>query len=392
MKILLMHPIAEWSVRRFSDICLKNGWSLSISTIASSSAGEGVSGIHEWLRVDKLTTNTEEMLGQLGGRTYDAIVPGNEFAVVAADLLAKCMGLPHNDPERMVFARNKQSMRRSFEAAGIPQPRVLATVGFSDSSPLDWQVVRYPVIVKPVDMASSLFVRKCSNREEVERTLADIFQFERSFITNYAFERRALVEEFIDGPEFSLECIVDMGVLRQILLTKKYVSPFPGCFEIGHVSGLDMPSRHAQKLRSIATTIAGCWGMAKGVMHIELKMTDEAIHVIEAAARVPGCRISELVELRYGVSIEEAYVRLRAGMAWDPPAPQASPAEFVGIRFDFNERVQAEASPSLTVVKSHYDASHVLEAADPFSVDRRTGFTIARCASLEELGRFAGGL
>lgn len=392
MNVLLMHPIADWSVQRIAQLCKVNGWQLTIMTIRSSGVGDGISGLHEWLRVDKLSEALADMREAIGDRRFDVVIPGNEFAVVAAEVLAKWLGIYHNDIDKIKLARNKAAMRQAFEAANIPQPKVRAQVASMEACrALDWSAIAMPVIVKPVDMASSLFVRKCDTVEEVEHTLAQIFAFERSMITNYDFQRQALIEEFVEGPEFSLECVIDQGVLRQQLLTKKFVSPFPGCFEIGHISGVAVPPRHVEALSVLSEKIAAMWGMPNGIMHIEFKMTDEHLWVIEAAARVPGCRIPELVQIRHGVQIEETFIRLRAGLPWTPvEASTDAHEEWVGICFSFPERAQAVVTSNIQVLQEHHDDDHVMDGADAFSVDRRTGFVFARSQSFEELCRFIG--
>jgi biotin carboxylase len=387
-----MHPIADWSVSRIAQLCEVNRWQLTIITIGSSNVGDGISNLHEWLRVDDLSEELPVLLEQIGTRRFDVVIPGNEFAVVAAELLAEWLGIYHNDVNKIKLARDKALMREAFDVARIPQPAVRARVAsMSECRALDWAQIPLPVIVKPVDMASSLFVRKCNTIEEVERTVEQILGFKRSMITNYDFQCQALIEEFVEGPEFSLECVVEHGVLRQRILTKKFVSPFPGCFEIGHISGVEVPPKHVDMLNQLSEKIAAIWGMPNGIMHIEFKMTDERLWVIEAAARVPGCRIPQLVQMRHGVQIEDTFIRLRAGLPWKPlTASTDAQEEWVGIRFSFPERAAPVVTPRIQILQEHHDGDHVMDGADAFSVDRRSGFMFARSDSFEELCRFIG--
>ncbi|WP_158710965.1 acetyl-CoA carboxylase biotin carboxylase subunit family protein [Streptomyces albus] len=388
MHILLLHPVAEWSLERVAAVCVREGWRLTIATIESSTVGDHVTTLHEWIRVPALSDSPQELLAQIGARRFDAVAAGNEFAVIAADVLARELGLYHNDVDKIRASRNKALMRKSFAEHGVPQPRTIAILaGAADSDTVNWASVEFPVIVKPVDMAMSLFVRKCDSRSELEETLTRMSAFKTSRLTHYAFSAGALVEEYVTGPEFSLECVVQDGEVVTYALTRKFVSPLPACYEIGHVSGEDIPAEHREALIEAIARIASGWGMAQGVMHVEFKMTPERISVIEAAARPAGGHVPELVELQHGFSLEDAYLHARAGLCWKA-APRAPHEAWHGIRFHFDERTEVDRPAGVAVVRVHDDADGVIAGAEPFSVNRRTGFSVLRGESLDDLSGF----
>ncbi|NDZ81374.1 ATP-grasp domain-containing protein [Streptomyces sp. SID10853] len=385
MHILLLHPVSDWSLDRVAAICDREDWRLTIVTIEESTVADHVTTLHEWIRVPALSDSPQELLAQIGSRRFDAVAAGNEFAVIAADVLAGELGLYHNDVARIRASRNKALMREMFAEYDVPQPRTIGRLSsVSGNREFDWQGVAFPVIVKPVDMAMSLFVRKCDSRDEVEATLAKMSVFKTSRLTNYAFSEDALVEEYVPGPEFSLECVVQDGKAVVHALTQKFSSPLPACYEIGHISGGDIPPEHQRELLAATERIASGWGMAQGVMHVEFKMTPERISIIEAAARPAGGHVPELVELQHGLSLEDAYLRARAGLDWkpDPGEPLGS---WYGIRFHFDERSPVTRPDSVAVVRVHDDAGGVVAGAEPFSVNRRTGFTLLRSESLKDL-------
>ncbi|MEV7674460.1 ATP-grasp domain-containing protein [Streptomyces sp. NPDC088752] len=388
MDFLLLHPVSDWSLERVAALCDRRGWRLTIVTIESSTVGDRVTTLHEWIRVPALSDSPRELLAQIGSRRFDAVVAGNEFAVIAADVLARELGLYHNDVDRIRASRNKALMRKLFTAYEVPQPRTVATLASAeDSRDVDWAAVAFPVIVKPVDMAMSLFVRKCDSRDEVEETLTRMAAFKTSRLTNYAFDTGALVEEFVEGPEYSLECVVRDERVVAHALTRKFVSPLPACYEVGHISGSDIPERHERALLEAVERIASSWGMAQGVMHVEFKMTPERLSVIEAAARPAGGHVPELVEIQHGLSLEDAYLHARAGLPWKPP-PRTARSDWHGIRFGFEERSPADRPQSVDVVHVHDEPDGVLAGAEPFSVNRRTGFSLLRSASLDDLDRY----
>jgi biotin carboxylase len=388
LHILLLHPVAEWSLDRVAAICDREGWRLTIVTIESSTVGDHATTLHEWIRVPALSDSAEELLSQIGSRRFDAVAAGNEFAVNAADVLARELGLYHNDVATIRASRDKALMREMFARFGVEQPRVIATLSsVAQSRGFDWGSVAFPVIVKPVDMAMSLFVRKCDSPDQVDETLVKISAFKKSRLTNYAFSAAALVEEFVEGPEFSLECVVQDGTVVAHALTQKFVSPLPACYEVGHISGSDIPARHRRSLLDMSERIASSWGMARGVMHVEFKMTADRLSVIEAAARPAGGHVPEIVELQHGLSLEDAYLHLRAGLDWKatPGAPRNA---WHGIRFHFDERSDLARPAGVDVVRVNTSADGVVAGAEPFSVNRRTGYSVLRSESLPELDHY----
>ena len=385
MHILLLHPVAQWSLDRVAAICDRAGWRLTIVTIESSTVGDHATTLHEWIRVPALSDSPQELLSQIGARGFDAVVAGNEFAVIAADVLARELGLYHNDVAKIRASRNKSLMREVFDQYGVPQPRVIARLSsVAEGRAFDWASVTFPVIIKPIDMAMSLFVRKCDSPDEVEDTLARMLALKQSRLTNYPFSAGALVEEFVEGPEFSLECVVQDERVVAHALTRKFVSPPPACYETGHVSGVDIPSQHRENLLETVERIASCWGMAQGVMHVEFKMTADRLSVIEAAARPAGGHVPEIVELQHGLSLEDAYLHARAGLGWkvDPREPKDV---WHGIRFDFVERSHQGRPESVELVRVTDTSDEVLADAEPFSVNRRSGYSVLVSQSLNDL-------
>ncbi|MFD3657649.1 acetyl-CoA carboxylase biotin carboxylase subunit family protein [Streptomyces sp. NPDC058620] len=392
MNILLLHPVTRWSLNRIAYICRREGWKLTIMTIESSNVEDSTAGLHEWIRVPALSESREEMLAQIGARPCDAVVAGSEFAVVAADVLAEGLGLYHNNVAKIRASRNKALMRKAFAQQNVPQPRVVTRLSSLDESrAFDWGSVTFPVIVKPLDMTMSLFVRRCNSRNEVEATLAEMLSFKKARLTNYEFAAGALVEEFVDGPEFSLECVVQDAKVLTHALTRKFVSPLPVCHEVGHVSGSDIPAQHRQTLLDTAERIALSWGMAQGVMHMEFKMNAERISVIEAAARPIGGHVTEMVELQHGLHLEEAYLHARAGVDWQAPVREPQ-GLWHGIRFHFDERTEVARPANVDEVRVIRSEENVVVDAEPFSGNRRTGYSILRSESLNDLSEYVGRL
>lgn len=87
--------------------------------------------------------------------------------------------------------------------------------------------LEYPVIVKPTDRSGSRGITKLSNAEG----LADAIETAKK----QGFEKKALVEEFAEGQEYSVECISFHGQHHFLAMTHKFTTGAPHFIETGHL-------------------------------------------------------------------------------------------------------------------------------------------------------------
>ncbi len=397
LKLALAFPIGPLSLGRYLAICQRQGWEAVVVGAESfreqaRAAGADliVADIADFTTADAeaTTAHIASLVGRLRGERVQGVVPGGEYSVAVSDRIAAGLGLPHNPLEQGLAFRNKASMRARFAAFDVPQPQVLARFNtLEEAQAFDWRSVRFPVIVKPIDMASSMFVRACHTEAEARELLVAMFGFVDSGAEGLPFSRGALVEELAVGPEYSAECLVENGQLKDFFLTTKFVSPWPYCNEVGHVSGDQLEPDLDAALRQAIAGIIAAWGVTHTVMHVEFKVTPHGLRVIEAGNRVAGDRISELVELRYGVSLEECFCRLRAQVPLRLAPTRDNPsAPFVGVKFYFD--AERAPTPSLTIVREEVWAPRVAMTPMVHDIKQRLGFRIvtsADRAALESL-------
>ncbi len=385
LKLALAFPIGPLSLGRYLDICRRNGWKAVVVGAESYRAQAREAGadfvaadLVDFSGTDAATNaaNVDALVARLRGEQLHGVVPGGEFSVAVSDHIAAGLGLPHNPLAQAATFRNKASMRARFAEFGVAQPQVLARFGsMREANDFDWASVRFPAIVKPVDMASSMFVRACSTADEALELLGEMFSFLDSGSDGLPFSRGALVEELATGPEYSAECVVENGLLKAFFLTTKFVSPWPHCNEVGHISGDRLASEAEAQLRRAIDGVMAAWGATDTVMHVEFKLTPQGVRVIEAGNRVAGDRISELVELRYGVSLEECFCRLRArAVLAIAPTVADHAAPFVGVKFYFD--AQRESAPEVSTVREETWAPRVAMTPMIHDIKQRLGFRI----------------
>ena len=210
-------------------------------------------------------------------RLDGVITVGTDFSTTVA-WIADALGLPGTPYEAALRAKDKGLMRRRFAEAGVASPRYRVFESPTSASALDFP---FPVVVKPVDSMGARGVRLVSGNLDFLPALTDAI--------GYSATGRAIVEEYIEGPEFSLDAIVRDGeVIRCGLADRTIVFP-PVFVEIGHTFP-STASAEVQKAvweefdRGIAA-LGLTWGAAKG--DVKFSPTRGAV-IGEIASRLSG--------------------------------------------------------------------------------------------------------
>lgn len=252
---------------------------------------------------------------------------GSDLAMTTVNYVAERLGLPCNDEVCVRNTTNKAAMRQCFLEHGIFVPG-FAKVTVADAREKT-EGFTYPLIVKPTDRSGSRSITMVQKPEElkdaVQRAVDD------------AFEHKAIVEEYIDGEEYSCEAISYKGRHQVLAMTKKYTTGAPHYIEIGHMepSGLE-PELEQRAEREILKALEAL-GIENGASHSEFRIDQNGkIGIIEIGARMGGdCIGSDLVQISTGYD----FVRmvLETGLGKEPDFTKVREPKTAVIRFLMNE-------------------------------------------------------
>lgn len=239
---------------------------------------------------------------------------GSDLAVVTVNYVAQQLGLLGNGPENTRLATNKYEMRRAFAAQGDPSPR-FARVSGRDSR---WEAaladLTYPLIVKPVDRSGSRGVTRLDGpeglREAVEAAWAQ------------SFARQAVVEEFVEGEEFSVEFVSWEKQHHFLAITRKFTTGAPHFIETGHVEPAGVSGPVLERVKAVVSHALDTLHVSYGASHAEVKIgPDGRVIIIEIGARMGGdCIGSDLVPLSTGYDYVGMVVDIACGR---PPVLKA---------------------------------------------------------------------
>ena len=168
----------------------------------------------------------------------------------------------------------------------------------------------FPVIVKPRDNSGSRGVRLCRTEEELQSCMDEALE--------YSHLDSVLVEEFIEGQEYSIESLHYNGRTEVIQFTEKKTAEFPYNVELGHKQPVNLTENQKKEIRSVISRIAEALKFDNCPSHTELKINDRGIFVIETSPRLGGDYItSTLVPLSTGINMENQLLNIALGESVD---------------------------------------------------------------------------
>lgn len=257
----------------------------------------------------------------------------SDAAAPTVAYVAEQMGLTGNSYEAAVRANNKYAMREAFSHANIPCPKYVRVIG-------DWKLeignwdLELPLIVKPSDRSGSLAVTKVETEEALKPAI------EKAIAASFAHE--AMIEEYIDGREISVEMISCRGMHYALQITDKVTTGAPHFVELEHHQPSDLPAAMQTHIFDITRRALDALGLTNGASHSEYKITKEGrIAVMEIGGRMGGDFIgSDLVRLSTGYDFVEGVIRVALGEMIHPNPKQIGHSSVI---FDAPENVSCSA-------------------------------------------------
>jgi biotin carboxylase len=263
------------------------------------------------------------------------------------------MGLIGNSHEASLKANNKYLMRQAFVDAGVPCPKFHCYTQLNDGIlEYVWRNFELPLIVKPSDRSGSLSVMKVCNWEDLPLA---IMQAQKA-----SFKHEAMVEEFIEGDEISVEYISYSGTHYPLQITDKVTTGAPHFVELEHHQPSALPKEICDEVHCITQKALTALGITNGASHSEYRITpDGRIYVMEIGGRMGGDFIgSDLVQLSTGYDFLRGVIDVALGKF---EAPVLSNNAFSGVYFLSAETLQVA---SYIQHAEHYPAIVQAEQTD----------------------------
>jgi len=254
----------------------------------------------------------------------------SEVSMYAMGRINEELGLAGIDSATAVRATNKEKMRQAFEAAGVPSPKSIGVRTVEDALEAARQIGP-PLILKPSRNSGSRGVTRI-NPGDGDDVLAAAFRYALA----ESREASALVEEFVEGPEFSVEILTWNGRPHVLAVTDKVTTGAPHFVETGHSQPSRQPPEARRAIEKAAVAGVRALGIDWAASHAEITLGPRGPAIIEIGARLGGDFITtELVPRSTGIDMVEGAVNLALGRKPDLKprhAPQGAAIRYLTPR------------------------------------------------------------
>lgn len=263
--------------------------------------------------------NEEKMVALAKEEHVDGVIhPCSEVAMNVMGRINDELGLCGISKEIAIRATNKHLMREAFEKYGAPSPKSILTKDEEDAWATFCNEFDTNAILKPSRNSGSRGIAKVVKGISKEEF---VVLYRRAL--DESRDHQVLIEQFIEGPEFSVEVIVWQGEPHVLAVTDKKTTEAPYFVELRHNQPSLYPEDVQQKLKDGA--IAGCkaLGLTNCAAHCELKVQNGEAYLMEIGARMGGDFIStELTHLSSGIDMVAATIDVVLGVK-----PNLNPVE-----------------------------------------------------------------
>lgn len=236
------------------------------------------------------------------------ITVASDMPMRSVAAVAQQMGLVGICDDTAMKATNKSAMRQAFRDFNVASPQSF-TVSDKQAYFKAAGAINDRYIVKPADNSGS---RGIFLVEDPNDTNAAQQAYDYSHL--YSRNGDVMVEEFMAGPEVSVEILVDKGQYHVLQITDKLTTGAPHFVEIGHSQPSELSQEIQNEIAQLAIQAAKAVGIQNGPAHAEIIVTKNGPKMVEIGARMGGgCITTHLVPLSTGINMTKATIQIALG-------------------------------------------------------------------------------
>lgn len=290
----------------------------------------------------------------------------SELANITVQYLTEQLGLLGNTAHCVRITTNKAEMRKQLTMKGIDCPDFWV-IKEKDVECFE-APVSYPLIVKPTDRSGSRGVRKVENDMQLKVAVQEAIK--------HSFEKKAIVEKWIEGKEFSCECLSWQGRHYCMAITQKYTTGSPEFVETGHMEPAKLENE--DEIIKEVFRVLDALEIQNGASHTEFRIDGNGrFHLIEAGSRMGGdCIGSDLVRLSMGMDYVKAVIQISLGETPDMSCGSHYKAAAIKFILDDSDRAllqRVRENQSLHIIYESVDKKQMEMVTDSSA---RSGYFI----------------
>ncbi len=218
------------------------------------------------------------------------------------------LGFPGSEEVSIFLDKSKQ--RRILDEKGFLNPVWRVFVKDTDIQS-ESEFMKYPMVVKPIDSSGSRGVNVVNSAQALDKAAKIAFIHSKN--------KKIIIEEFIDGDEFTVEVTAQKGNITILLVTKKIKISADLKTVAAELWSVNPEEKIFQQLSNIAKKVFSEFGLVKGVGHLEaINSKDGKLYVVEAAIRGGGFNLADkMVEITTGFDYRQWCIDVEANIEND---------------------------------------------------------------------------
>jgi biotin carboxylase len=183
-------------------------------------------------------------------------------------------------PIDVAFAsNNKSEMKKRWIRDGVPTPYSVEVLTIEEAKNAI-EKIGFPIMIKAVDNAASRGNRKIISYNELPAALEDA---KKNSTTG-----TALVEEFVEGIEYSVETIVYKGNRYHYGIVDRHFGFAPYAIETGHTNPTRISQKEQDAIYGVVDHASKSLGIEFGPAKADMIVTRKGPMILEMPARLSG--------------------------------------------------------------------------------------------------------
>jgi hypothetical protein len=353
-RVLLLAPARSYRTADFMLAATRMGLDLTVASDGALPVGDRPVIT---IRPGDPERAAERIVSRCG--TVDAVVAADAPMLLLAAAVAERLGLPHNPAAAVLAAADKARQRQLWAAAGVPQPwfEIIPAHASGDVIRQAAAATGLPCVIKAISLSASQGVLRADDADQAVQAAMRIRRILATARQDAAGP--LLAEEYLPGPELSIDGLLADGTLTPLAIFDKPAMPAGPTFEETLlVTPPRLPGHAIAETVGTAGRAARALGLRTGPVHAELRVTGTGPAMLELAARSIGGLCSRALQFPGGKSLEELILANALG----EPAPSCGqhisrpsgvfmlPVPRAGVLRSVEGRADAEAVRGITGV------------------------------------------
>ena len=205
---------------------------------------------------------------------------------------------------------DKSEQRRILDEQGFLNP-IWRVFDQDTDIHAESEFIKYPKVIKPIDSSGSRGVSVVNSAKDLDKAVEIAYTHSKN--------KKIIIEQFIDGDEFTVEVTAQKGNIRILLITKKIKISAELKTVAAELWSVNPEERVFLQLSDLAKKVFSAFGLVKGVGHLEaINGKDGNFYVVEAAIRGGGFNLADkMVETTTGFNYRQWCIDTEANIEND---------------------------------------------------------------------------